>query len=282
MPAGAGLLAEQAQGDLRLRPDPEPQRADRRPGPGRRRLYGVRAEGDLYLGRGHRHASCPPGSRSARPPSARCRASSRSATIGLDSRCRVDPVDVAVAVVLTTHDVVRGQRAQRRDHPVLGVEPRVEAGTVGRVGQHARQHLQHVVLHHIAHRTGLVVETAAVGDVEGLGHRDLDALHVGAVQHRLDDRVREAREQHVVQRVEPEPVVDPVDVLLREVLVHGVVELAGAGQVVAEGLLDHDAGALRAPDAVDARGDPAEQERGAPRGSTGCGRRRESPVDIAS
>ncbi|MEK6439156.1 hypothetical protein WBK50_09100 [Pseudonocardia sp. T1-2H] len=129
------------------------------------------------------------------------------------------------------------------------------------VGQHAGQHLQHVVLHHVADRSGAVVEPAAVGHVERLGHGDLDAGDVGAVEEGLEDGVGEAGDQHVVERVQPEPVVDPVDPVLGEEPLHRVVQLLRAGQVGPEGLLHHHAGAVGASDLGDALSDAPEQDR---------------------
>ncbi len=130
-----------------------------------------------------------------------------------------------------------------------------------RVGHHRGQHLEQVVLEHVPDGPVGVVEPAPVGHVERLGHRDLDAVDVVPVQQRLDHRVGEPGEQHVLDRVQAQPVVDTVDVVLGEVLVHRGVQLLGAGQVVAERLLDHDpapAGPARAGDAL---GDAPEQRR---------------------
>ena len=116
-----------------------------------------------------------------------------------------------------------------------------------------------MVLDHVPDGAGPVVEPAAVGDVERLGHRDLDALHVGPVEHRLDHRVGEPDEQHVLHRVEGQPVVDPEDRVFAEVLVHGLVELPRAGQVGTERLLHHDPGVLGPAGRGDSLRDPAEQ-----------------------
>jgi len=118
-----------------------------------------------------------------------------------------------------------------------------------------------VVLHHVADGAGAVVEPAAVGDVERLGHRDLDALHVGPVEQRFDDRVGEPDEQDVLHGVQAQPVVDPVDGLLREVLVHELVQLQGAVQVGAERLLYHHPVACGPSRGGDALRDPPEQDR---------------------
>ncbi len=55
--------------------------------------------------------------------------------------------------------------------------------------------------------------------------------------------------------------VDPVDVVLGEVLVQGRVQRLRTGQVLTEWLLHHDAGAGGTPGGRDAIGDPAEQRR---------------------
>ena len=172
---------------------------------------------------------------------------------------RVDPGDLVVALVLAADGVLRGQRGQRGHHAVLGVPPARKARPGRRFGQHGRQHLQHVVLQHVADRAGPVVEPAPVGDVERLGHGDLDVVHVGPVQQRLDHRVGEPDEQHVLHRVEGQPVIDPEDRLLTEVPVHRVVQLQRAGQVDPERLLHHHPRALGAAGRGDALRDPAEQ-----------------------
>jgi hypothetical protein len=116
-----------------------------------------------------------------------------------------------------------------------------------------------VVLDDVLDRAGLVVEAAPVGDVECLRHRDLDALHVGPVQQRLDHRVREANEHQAVHRFQAQPVVNSVDGILGEVGQQGGVQLLGTGQVVAERFLDHDAAVLGTSGPGDALGDAAEQ-----------------------
>ena len=130
-----------------------------------------------------------------------------------------------------------------------------------RVDQHRRQHLEHVVLQDVADRARAVVETAPVGDVESLRHSDLDAVHVVAIEQRLDDAVGEPCEQDVLHRVQPQPVVDPVDGVLREDGVHRRVELPGALQVRTERLLDHHPGVRGQTRLVDAFRDRPEQRR---------------------
>ena len=106
--------------------------------------------------------------------------------------------------------------------------------------------LEEVVLDDVADRAGLVVEAAAALDAEVLRHRDLHALDVGPVPERLEERIREAEEQHVVDGALAEVVVDPEDVALDERAEQDPIQLARRGEVLPEGLLDDDAGALRA------------------------------------
>ena len=63
---------------------------------------------------------------------------------------------------------------------------------------------------------GGVVEGAAALDAEVLRHRDLHAFDVAAIPERLQDRIRKAHEQHVVDRALSEVMVDAEDVLLDE------------------------------------------------------------------
>src|SRR6478736_8137436 len=258
IPAGAGLLADQAQTYLRLGPDPEPQFDATR---GITELKDVVRSGpevDLDLGGGDRHRlSGSDGDRHAGPAPGIQRQAHRN--IALDRRMWIDTRHVAIALVLTSYYIVRSERAQGGHHPVLRIQPGVHTGAVRRVSHDAGQHLQHVVLHDIAYRPGPVVEPTSVGNVEGLGHRDLDALDVGPVEQRLQDGIGEAREQHIVEWVETEPVVDAIDVVLGEVLVHRGIELLRARQIGAERLLDHYSGALCPPSAVNAFRNSPEQ-----------------------
>ena len=110
-------------------------------------------------------------------------------------------------------------------------------------GQHAHD-LQQVVLHDVADGADGVVERAAPGDAEALGHRDLHAGDLVAVPDRLEQAVGEAEGQQVLDRLLAQEVVDPEDLALVEDPADGLVELARAGQVATEGLLDDDAGAV--------------------------------------
>ena len=164
--------------------------------------------------------------------------------VGLGRGVGSAAVDVAVAVVLPAHvvgRVARGHRLEDRDHRVLE-----RRGVGARRGLHrgGRHHLHQVVDDHVAQGADGVVEMAAVLDSEALGHRDLDRREVVAVPDRLEHRVGEPQEEDLDQPHLSQEVVDPVQLGLVEVLVDLLVERRRRGDVVPEGLLDHDTGRL--------------------------------------
>jgi hypothetical protein len=53
--------------------------------------------------------------------------------------------------------------------------------------------------------------------------------------------VGEPEDEHVLHRLLPEKVIDPVDLILAERSAQAAIQLAGAGSIVAERLLDHQA-----------------------------------------
>ena len=81
-----------------------------------------------------------------------------------------------------------------------------------------RDELEQVVLDDVADRARLLVEAGAALDAERLGHRDLHVVDELAVPDRLEDAVAEAQDEHVLNRLLAEVVVDPVDLALLEVL----------------------------------------------------------------
>ena len=103
-----------------------------------------------------------------------------------------------------------------------------------------------MVLHHVAHRAGLVVETAAILHAEILRHGDLDAADMVAVPQRLEHRVGEARVDDVLHRLLAEVVIDAEDVLLGKELRQQAAQRARRLAVVAERLFDHQSRAFGA------------------------------------
>jgi hypothetical protein len=98
--------------------------------------------------------------------------------------------------------------------------------------------LQQVVLEDVADRAGLLVEAGAALDAHRLAHRDLNVVDELAIPDRLEDAVGEAQGEQVLDRLLAQVVVDAEDLALDEVVGDLGVELLGAGEVMAERLLD--------------------------------------------
>ncbi len=81
-----------------------------------------------------------------------------------------------------------------------------------------------MILDHVADRAGLVVKLASSLDPEVLRHRDLNALDVVTIPDRFQERIGEAKEQHVVHLLLAEVVVDSVDRLLVKRVVQNLVQ----------------------------------------------------------
>ena len=98
-----------------------------------------------------------------------------------------------------------------------------------------------MVLDHVADRAGgVVIGAPAAGHADLLGHGDLHRGDVPAVPDRLEDAVAEPEGQDVLDRLLAQVMVDAVDLALVEHARDVAVQRPGAGQVVAERLLDDD------------------------------------------
>ena len=113
-----------------------------------------------------------------------------------------------------------------------------------RLHRDGREHLHEVIDHDVSERPDRIVEVAAVGDAEVLGHGDLHAVDVVAVPHGLEHRVREAQVEDLLEAHLAEVVVDPEDLRLVDVLVQVGGERPSRIEVVAERLLDDDPAVL--------------------------------------
>ena len=118
-----------------------------------------------------------------------------------------------------------------------------------------------MVLDNVADAASLVVERAASGNAELLGHGDLHALDVVAVPHGLEKRVGEAEEEDVLDRVFSEIVIDAEHRVFREHGVQRAVQRTRRLEVVAKRFLDDDARAGRETDAPKTFRDGAEETR---------------------
>ena len=140
---------------------------------------------------------------------------------------------------------------------------RLERGR--RLHRGEREDLEQVGHDHVAVGAGRLVEVAALGQAERLGHVDLDVGDVVPVPDRLEQAVGEAEGEDVLGRLLAQEVVDPEDLLLVEDLVQLGVERDGRGVVGAERLLHDDPAAH----------DQAGLEDGAHRGERGLRRHRQ-------
>ena len=185
----------------------------------------------------------------------------RQGGVGLRRGVGRDALDVEVAVVLPAH-VARGiggrHRPEDRGHRVLQ-RPRVAARR--RLHRGRADDLHQVVDDDVAQRADRVVEVTAILDAEVLGHRDPDRLDVVPVPERLEHRVGEPQVEDLAEPHLPQEVVDPEQLRLVEIGVHLRRELARRLEVVAERLLDHDAGVLQQPGFGEPLDHGPEQER---------------------
>src|SRR5262249_8956341 len=166
--------------------------------------------------------------------------------VRLDVGIGRDAALVAVAVELAAYQITWLERLHRSEHLLLLVPQGLHLVADGWLRGQDRRRLEHVVLDHVAQGADLLVEAAAAFDAEVLGHRDLDALDVVAVPDGLEERVREAEVQEVLDRLLTEIVVDAEDRGFRQHRMQDPVELLGRRQVAPEGLFDDDAGVIRA------------------------------------
>ena len=148
----------------------------------------------------------------------------------------------AAGRVLTAHRVGRRRRGadrpQAAQHLGLLVAHFVGFQQVRRLHRHQRHQLQHVVLHHVAQRAGVVVVAPAPFDAHGLRDGDLHVIDGSRLPQRLEQRVREAQRQQVLHRLLAEVVIDAKYLVFAERPAHGFVDLDARGEILADGLLE--------------------------------------------
>ena len=101
-----------------------------------------------------------------------------------------------------------------------------------------------MVLDHVTGRADAVVVPRASTEADVLGHRDLNVVDVVRVPDRIEQLIREAQSQNVLDGFLTEVVVDTEDRVLGEHLVDDGVQFASALEVVAERLLDDNSSPL--------------------------------------
>src|SRR5687768_4725207 len=97
-----------------------------------------------------------------------------------------------------------------------------------------------MVLHHVTDGSDLIVKAAASLDAEALGHRDLYAFDMLAIPKRLQKRICEPEEKHVVDRRFAEIVIDTEDRLLVKRIQQDLIQSLSGGEIAPKRLFnDH-------------------------------------------
>ena len=159
--------------------------------------------------------------------------------IGPDSRF------LTVAAELPSDQIVGLQRSNRLQHLHLLVTNVLAIRAHRGLHRKIAKDLEEMVLNDVSNGAGLVVKSTAPLHPEFLCHGDLHALDVVSIPERLHERVGEPESHDVVHRPLGEIVVDSKDRGLGESRVQNAIELYRRGEIIAERLLDDDAGTLR-------------------------------------
>ncbi len=142
---------------------------------------------------------------------------------------QLDTVHHALAILAThrahQHFFVR-HRLQRSQNLGLFVAHHVGVERHRRLHGSQRDELENVVRHHVAQRARFVVIGPALFDAYRLRHRDLDVVDVAPVPNRLEDSVREAEDQDILDGLFSQVVIDPVDLLFVQHLPDFLVQAA--------------------------------------------------------
>ena len=141
-------------------------------------------------------------------------------------------------------DIVGGERRERLQHLQLLVADGFASDVGGWLHRNEAEHLQQMVLDHVAQRTCGFVVAAATSDAERLGDGDLYVIDRTGIPQRLQHGVGETCDQQVLHALLAEVVVDPEDLGFGEDLSHSVVDGPRRGEVMADRLLQDDAGPL--------------------------------------
>ena len=108
-----------------------------------------------------------------------------------------------------------------------------------RFHRHEREHLQHVILKHVAQLPGLLVISGAMLHAERLRHRDLHVVNILPIPNRLENRVRKAEHQNILHRHFAEIVVNPINLRLSQRARQFRVQRHRAFQIAAKRFFDN-------------------------------------------
>src|SRR5215831_21122865 len=163
---------------------------------------------------------------------------------GFDFRARRHAILLQIATKLATDKILRLQRRNSFEYFNFFVPERFTIGSDRWLHRQVNQDLKQMILNHVADRAGLIIERPPPLDPEILRHGDLHALDLIAVPERLEERIREAEEHHVMDGSFSQIMIDAEDVFFVESAEQNLVKRLLRGKVMAEGLFDDNAGAV--------------------------------------
>ena len=120
--------------------------------------------------------------------------------VRLDIGVRSHPALLAVPRVLTANEAGTRHGTNGLQHPILLVAQPVDAAANRRIHGQVGNDLQQMVLDHVANRAHLFIESPATFHAERLGHRNTHAADVVAVPEGLEESVREAKVEQILDR----------------------------------------------------------------------------------
>ncbi len=170
--------------------------------------------------------------------------------VGLGSGFRIDALFVAIThdtlaiddtgAVLSAHRIQDGDGWNGLPHFQLLAPHTLGLKAHRRFHGHKAQQLHHVILHHVAQRTSLLVERSSAFDAQCFRRGDLHVVDVIAVPDGLKNSVGKAEDQNVLHGLFAEVVVDAEDLALVEDGVDLMVEFAGRVKIVTERFFNDD------------------------------------------
>src|SRR5215831_8596974 len=135
---------------------------------------------------------------------------------GFDFRIRRHALLLQVATKLAADKVLCLQRWNSFEDFNLFVPQRFTIGSNRRLHRQVHQDLKQVILNNIADCASLIVECSSALNSEVFRHGDLYALDLIAVPERLEERILEAEEDHVMHWSFSQIMIDAEDVFLIE------------------------------------------------------------------
>src|SRR5262245_63469534 len=117
---------------------------------------------------------------------------------GFDFRARRHAIPLQIAAKPATDKILRLQRGNSFEYFNFFVPKRFTIGSNRRLHRQVNQDLKQMVLNHVADGAGLIIERPPALNSEVFRHGDLHALDLIAVPERLEERIREAEEHHIV------------------------------------------------------------------------------------